>query len=105
MVDDLSHLITHEPNYMSNWGIVFTEIKHGLAEVVFTGNQHISLKTEFKSEFHPYSITLGSSTKSILPLLADKLTQPDKSMIYVCYDKTCKLPVSQVQDAISQLKK
>src|SRR5690606_11756994 len=38
MAEGLSHLITQEPNYMSNWGIVLTGIKAGLAEVVFTGD-------------------------------------------------------------------
>jgi uncharacterized protein YyaL (SSP411 family) len=90
---------------MSNWGIVLTELKYGMAEVAFTGTDCINLKNEFKKNFQPFTLQMGTKTTSALPLLADKLTQPDKSMIYVCYEKTCKLPVSQVEDALSQLKK
>jgi hypothetical protein len=105
MATDLGHLIVSEPSYMSNWGIVLTEIKNVLAEVAFTGAKYLSLKNDFKKEFHPFALVMGTGEVSSLPLLSDKLTQADKSMIYVCYDKTCKLPVTQVADAISQLKK
>jgi len=105
MVFQLGHLTINEPNYMSNWGIVLTELKYGMAEVAFTGKDCLDLKNEFKKEFHPFTLVMGAKTVSTLPLLADKMTQPDTSMIDVCYDKTCKLPVTRVTDAISQLKK
>jgi uncharacterized protein YyaL (SSP411 family) len=103
MTNDFSHLIYSEPNYMSNWGIVLAEIKHGMAEVAFTGKDCLSLKNEFKRSYEPYSILMGTPTSSKLPLLADKMTRSDASMIYVCYDKTCKLPVTTVEDALRQV--
>lgn len=103
MAEDLSYLIMNEPNYMSHWGIVLTELKQGLAEVAFTGKECISLKDEFKKHYQPFCLVMGAVTNSVLPLLQGK-TQADASMIYVCYNKTCKLPVSQVAHALSQLK-
>lgn len=103
MTDSLSHLISQEPNYMSNWGIVLTEMKAGLAEVAFTGESHLYQKRDFKKVYQPFSILMGACTTSRLPLLADKLTEPDRNMIYVCYDKTCKLPVQTVEEALRQL--
>lgn len=103
MTTDLSHLIYNEPNYMSNWGIVLAEIKHGMAEVAFTGKDYLNLKNEFKSSYQPFSLLMGTPTESKLPLLADKVTRNDTSMIYVCYDKTCKLPVTTVEEALKQV--
>ena len=103
MTNELSHLIYNEPNYMSNWGIVLTEIKYGLAEVAFTGNDYLNLKNEFKKQYQPFTLTMGTKISSQLPLLSDKVTQPDKSIIYVCYNKTCKLPVTSVEDALKQI--
>ena len=103
MANELSHLIYSEPNYMSNWGIVLAEIKSGMAEVAFVGKEAIPLKNEFKKHYQPFSILMGTEKTSELPLLQDKVTRTDKAMIYVCYHKSCKLPVSKVDEALKQL--
>jgi uncharacterized protein YyaL (SSP411 family) len=103
MTENLSHLISHEPNYMSNWGIVLTEMKAGLAEVVFTGESYLYQKRDFKQIYQPFALTMGAHKTSELPLLQGK-TEVDRNLIYVCYDKTCKLPVSTVDEALKQLK-
>jgi uncharacterized protein YyaL (SSP411 family) len=103
VVEDLSHLIVNEPNYMANWGIVLTEIRHSQAEIAFTGKDALSLKNQFKKQFQPFALVMGSATEGTLPLLKDKLTQNDTSMIYVCYNKTCKLPVTSVEEALQQI--
>jgi uncharacterized protein YyaL (SSP411 family) len=103
LVTDLSHLIINEPNYMSNWGIVLAEINHGMAEVAFTGKNCIELKNQFKKQFQPFTLIMGAHDNGTLPLLKDKPTQNDTSMIYVCNDKTCKLPVTSVEEALQQI--
>lgn len=103
MAESISHLISEEPNYMSNWGIVLAEIKAGLAEVVFTGESGLSRKHQFKKQYQPFALVMGSDKPSRLPLLRDK-TQGDSELIYVCYNKTCKLPVKTVEEAVQQLK-
>lgn len=103
MTEGLSHLISQEPNYMSNWGIVLTEIKAGMAEVVFSGESFRYQKREFKKTYQPFTLVMGSNKASELPLLQGK-TETDKDLIYVCYDKTCKLPVQTVEEALKQLK-
>jgi uncharacterized protein YyaL (SSP411 family) len=102
MTMSLSHLIKSEPNYMSNWAIVFTEIKKGLAEVAIVGAQADVLRKELHEAYIPFSLVMGSKIGSKLPLLSDK---PAKGMgtIYVCFDKTCKLPVHTVSDALKQI--
>lgn len=105
MTDSLSHLIYKEPNYMSNWGIVLTAMKMGMAEVAFVGEDCLSLKNKFKKHYQPFSLVMGTKKSSELPILKDKVTRPDTSMIYVCYNKTCKLPVQHVADALLQLRK
>jgi uncharacterized protein YyaL (SSP411 family) len=103
MTENLSHLISQEPNYMSNWGIVLTEMKAGLAEVVFTGESYLYQKRDFKKSYQPFSIVMGAHKTSELPLLQGK-TEVDRDLIYVCHDKTCKLPVSTVEEALKQLR-
>jgi uncharacterized protein len=103
MAESLSHIIKSEPAYMSHWAIVFTEIKKGLAEIALTGKNIKSLRLEFLQEYFPFSILQGTEDKSDLPLLKDKGPINGKPTIYVCYHKTCKLPVHTLDEAKRQL--
>lgn len=106
MTSSLSHLITSEPNYMSNWGIVLLEMKKGLAEVAFIGAGARESSRQFFTAFQPFALAMGAETESKgehLPLLTDKVATNDRLTIYVCYNKTCQQPVHTVQEAIQQL--
>ena len=103
MVDSLGYLITNEPNYMSNWGIVFAEIKKGMAEVVFVGEHSKEKALEFSQGFEPFSLLMGTNSISELPLLQGKTAIDGEDTIYVCYDKACQRPVHSIKDAIGQI--
>jgi len=103
MAESLSHIIKSEPAYMSHWAIVFTEIKKGLAEIVLTGKNITGLRSDFLQQYFPFSIIQGTEDKSDLPLLKDKRSINGKPTIYVCYHKTCKLPVHTLDEAKLQL--
>ena len=103
MAESLSHIIKSEPAYMSHWAIVFTEIKKGLAEIAFTGKNITGLRSEFLQQYFPFSIIQGTEDKSNLPLLKDKESINGRPTIYVCYHKTCKLPVHTLDEAKLQL--
>ena len=103
MAESLSHIIKSEPAYMSHWAIVFTEIKKGLAEIALTGKNITGLRSEFLQQYFPFSIIQGTEDKSDLPLLKDKGSINGKPTIYVCYHKTCKLPVHTLDEAKLQL--
>lgn len=104
MTFSLSHLITSEPNYMSNWGIAFTEMKKGMAEVVFAGEGSRAAAAELMRKFHPYVVVMGTEQESHLPLLEGKTAIGDKQTIYVCYNKTCQRPVHSVTEALDQIR-
>ena len=103
MVFSLSHLIVSEPNYMSNWGIAYTEMKKGLAEVVFAGEEAQTKGLEIFRGFRPFMLAMGSQGQSSLPLLEGKTPVNDQFTIYVCHDKTCQRPVHEIDEAIAQL--
>ncbi len=103
MTTSLAHLITSEPNYMSNWGIAYSEIRKGMAEVVFAGRDASQVVHEFFLNFQPFALAMGTETGSALPLLEGKVALDDKLTIYVCYDKTCQRPVHQIDEALKQI--
>ena len=104
MTFSLSHLITSEPNYMSNWGIAFAEMKKGMSEVVFAGEGSRAAAAELMRKFHPYVIAMGTEQESHLPLLEGKIAIEGRQTIYVCYNKTCQRPVHSVAEALDQIR-
>jgi len=103
MTFSLSHLITSEPNYMSNWGLVYTEMKKGLAEVAFMGDDAASKSRELFAGSQPFVLAMGSDHESHLPLLEGKTAIDNQLTIYVCYNKTCQRPVHDVDSAKTQI--
>jgi uncharacterized protein len=97
----ISHLIVEEPNYMSNWGIAYMEIKKGLHEVVIAGNTDSNLFEHYL----PLSVWMKADEKSTLPLTKDKRSIDGKPTIYVCFDKTCLRPVHEVSEAIAEIQR
>ncbi len=105
MISKLSSLIESEPGYMCHWGVLLSEVIQTPAEVVISGSDALVLRQELHSHYLPFMVTLGSDHKSDLPLLQGRETKLNQTQIYVCYNKTCQLPVTQVSQAIQQIKK
>ena len=103
MTFSLGHLITSEPNYMSNWGIVYTEMKKGMAEVAFAGPGAADAAQQIFSEFSPFVLAMGTEHQSTLPLMEGKTAPDNRLTIYVCYNKTCKRPVHDVKEAMAEI--
>ncbi|HEX5169339.1 MAG TPA: thioredoxin domain-containing protein [Cyclobacteriaceae bacterium] len=103
MSQSIASLILSEPTYMSNWAIALMETKHDMAEVAIMGDQATVLRKELQTQYHPFMITMGAASKSSLPLLLGKEPLDKQTTIYVCFNKTCKLPVHSVTEAEKQL--
>jgi len=103
MTQSLSAVILSEPNYMSNWAMALLESKQPLAEVVFIGEDADMIRKYFHERYHPFAIAMGSTSQSSLPLLEGKTTLGNKTTVYVCFNKTCKLPVHSAEEAEKQL--
>jgi uncharacterized protein YyaL (SSP411 family) len=88
--------------FYSNWGILQAWFSSPIYEVAITGNDYKSKRREFDRHYLPNVILLGGRTGGSLALLENKLV-PDQTSIYVCRDKTCKLPVMEVDKALQQI--
>lgn len=103
MASQLAQIITTEPVYMSYWGILFLEITEGMNEVVITGNDFKNIRKEIHQHYLPLAVTMGTESKSSLPLFEGRETTHEKTLIYVCRNKVCQLPVTHVTDALQQI--
>ncbi len=99
----LSSIIPSEPVYMSNWGILFSEITQGVVEVVITGNGLEEIRREIQSNYVPFSVYVGAKMKSELSLMEGRDSIDGQTKVYVCRNKVCKLPVTNSVDGIKQI--
>jgi len=91
------------PGYYANWAILADYFIAAPFEVAITGAGALTKKQEFDKSFHPNCIFIGSTGESKLPLLQGK-HKAGETLIYVCENKTCQLPVETVEEAIKQIK-
>ena len=89
-------------NYYSNWASLLCNFVYQPPEVVFTGKKANELRHEFDTHFI-YTLVAGSEKTSTMPLLENRVTKGE-SLIYVCRNKVCKLPVKGVEEAVEQIK-
>ena len=90
------------PGYYSNWAQAMILQIHPPFEIAVVGGNWREKLIEFAKEFIPDAIFLGGEDGT-LPLLEDKII-PGKTMIFVCRNKTCALPVEDVKNALEQIK-
>ncbi|MEX0981905.1 MAG: thioredoxin domain-containing protein [Bacteroidales bacterium] len=89
--------------FYSNWGIVEAQFISQPYEVAIVGKEYGTMRKEMDQHYLPNTLLLGGENEGSLELLQNK-TIKGQTTIYVCRDKTCKLPVTTVQQALHQIK-
>jgi len=90
--------------YLSNWGILYHYMSTPTAEISIVGPESDDFRNQLFNSFHPNKVVMGAKESSDLPLMKSKEMLKNKTTIYVCYNKTCKLPVNSVEEALKQIK-
>jgi len=89
----------------SNWGILYLHHAAPFREIVIAGKEAAQKRTELNHFYLPNKILAGNTDgKSALGLLEQRFVS-GKTLIYVCENRTCKLPVTQTDEAIRQMKR
>ncbi|HCW07414.1 MAG TPA: thioredoxin domain-containing protein, partial [Cytophagales bacterium] len=74
----------------------------GMNEVVIVGEKAEEIRVEMQKKYLPFALTLGTKSESKLPLFEGRDVK-NETMIYVCRNKVCQLPVNDVEKAIEQI--
>ena len=101
MLRNVSEFIKTYGSGYSNWAMLLLNEVAGLYEIAITGSEAASLRKGLGQYFIPNKILLGGN-KGTLPLLEGKFGAEPR--IFVCYNKSCQLPVNNVQDALAQIR-
>jgi hypothetical protein len=89
-------------NY-SNWLDLMLNYTQPFYEVAVSGTEANTKIKELNQVYLPNKIIAGSTKESHLPLLEKRFSE-NETLIYVCVNHACKLPVSDSAKAIEQLK-
>ena len=103
MLSKIIPLLKAEPQYLTNWGTLFATNLLPVAEVAIVGEKASQFSLDFGRYFIPNKILMGSTKQASLPLLKNRTAVNGRTTIYVCFDKTCKLPVHSVKEALEQI--
>jgi uncharacterized protein YyaL (SSP411 family) len=85
-------------SYYANWAQLLGKFVHPSSEIAIVGNEAVLRANELQKHYLPVSVFAGGELEN-LPLLQNRYTK-DKTMIYVCVDKSCSLPVANSKDAL-----
>ena len=89
------------PSGYSNWAILTLKMTKPYYEIAITGKEWKVKLHEINQTYLPNKLVMGGE-KSDLELLNGKFL--DKTTIFVCKQGACQLPVTEIDDAVSQIK-
>jgi len=104
MLNNVKPEIQNYGSGYSNWLDLMLNYTFPFYEVAIVGNDVFSKLSELNTNYFPNKLIAGSIKENSSPLLKNRY-QEHKTLIYVCIDNTCKLPVSEVKQAITIIKK
>jgi hypothetical protein len=101
LIKNVSQDLKNNLNYYSNWAQALILQAFPPIEIAIVGKEWKEKLKEFQKKFLPNVIYSGGDQEGHLSLLENKLVE-GKTLIYVCKNKSCRLPVEDVEEALKQ---
>lgn len=90
------------PSGFSNWLDLLSNFQNNFFEIVVVGDSASEKIQEFYSHYLPNTILAASNVENNAPLFKNRFVQ-DETLIYICENNTCKIPVKDSEIAIKSL--
>jgi uncharacterized protein YyaL (SSP411 family) len=103
MLNNVLPELKQYPSSFSNWIDLMLNHTDNYYEVAIVGKNAKEKIQEINQTYLPNKLLIGSTSDNNLPLLKNRYIE-DETLIYVCVNKACKLPVSEVDRAITFIK-
>ncbi len=87
----------------SNWLDLMLNYTNSYYEVAIVGKESMQKIRDLNKTYLPNKLIAGSKQDNNMPLLANRYFE-NETLIYVCVNNTCKLPVKEVEKATALLK-
>jgi len=103
MLNNVKQYMSSYPSGYSNWGMLMLHLTSEFYEVAVVGKNANEIRQELNASYIPNKLYIGAFKNSELPLLENKFVA-DKTMIYVCVNRACNLPVTDSKKALDQMR-
>ena len=100
MLNNVKEMIQTYGSGYSNWANLYLNHVVPFYEIAIVGEQALEKAWKFNQTYHPNKLLIGSNSESTLSLLKNKHIAGGTT-IYVCVNKSCQLPTSEVDEALS----
>ncbi|MCF6306460.1 MAG: thioredoxin domain-containing protein [Flavobacteriaceae bacterium] len=99
MLHTIQPEIANYPGGFSNWLDLLSNYQNKYFEVVVVGDKAIEKVSELNKIYIPNKLIAGSTTAKKSPLLKLRYSEGE-TLIYVCVNNACKIPVSEVSEGL-----
>ncbi|OUR91509.1 thioredoxin domain-containing protein [Flavobacteriales bacterium 34_180_T64] len=99
MLNNVKPEILTYPSSYSNWLDLMLNYTEPYYEIAIVGDDVMQKISKLNTYYIPNKIIAGSKIDNSLPLLKNRYIE-DETLIYVCVNNACKLPVSNVNEAV-----
>lgn len=106
MVQSMDRVLNIAPQDLAGWASFYADRTEPLAEIAIISTEHTASIQDLQQHYHPNKILLGKTPEqsTLLGLLKERVLLNDKTTFFVCFDKTCQLPVHTISEVHQQLK-
>lgn len=106
MLNSVSGMMDKSIQDLTNWASIATMMIGRTAEVVIVGRKSPFMALELRQTYIPNKVVIASEKEdNTLELLKGRKAIKGKTTVYVCYDKSCQLPVHTPEDAVEIIRK
>jgi len=105
MLGGMKELVAQEPGFLCNWANFYLESLIPTAEIAVVGRGAKAKALALQRGYLPNAVVAWSETPTeSVPLLQGKPADSEgNALIYVCVDRRCLRPLSEVADALAQI--
>jgi uncharacterized protein YyaL (SSP411 family) len=103
MLAQISRNMIEYPSGYSNWSQLLLDLTASHFEVVIIGERALEFLTEIEKNYLPNVIFCTGTTEDELPLMKNRYVS-GKTLIYICQNKSCQLPVETVEEALTLIR-
>jgi uncharacterized protein YyaL (SSP411 family) len=104
MLSKMKKLVLTEVQWLTNWATFATQFAKPTAEVAIVGKDVLNVRAMLDETYAPNKVYVGATESSGIPLLQNRSAKTDETMIFVCFDKTCQLPTTDIAKALELMK-
>ena len=103
MMNRVKDFVKKDPEFMAYWASTATSKLSRQLEISIIGNGCLQMARQLQATPRLNQVIMASTSTSQLPLMEHKTTKEGETTIYVCSEKTCRRPVTSVEEAMEEI--